>query len=75
MKCAAKSRSLADEYKKIEKQYDRQKWWNLLSRFRDGTLGILGLILYLGAIAGLLFLGWFFWPVLRDMIQERTGGQ
>ena len=71
---ASKSRSLADEYKKIEKQYDRQKWWNLLTRFRDGTLGILGLILYLGAIAAVIFGVWYMWPTIMDMIKTRTGG-
>ena len=69
---ANKTRSLADEYKKIEKQYNRQKWWNLLSRFKEGTLGLLGLVLYLGAIAGVIFAAWYFWPVVRDLIQERT---
>ena len=71
---ANKSRSLADEYKKIEKQYDRQKWWNLLTRFRDGTLGILGLILYLGAIAAVTFGVWYMWPTIMDLIKTRTGG-
>ena len=69
---ASKSRSLADEYKKIEKQYNRQKWWNLLARFREGTLGILGFIVYLGAIAAIIFGVWYMWPVIRDMIQERV---
>lgn len=72
-KSANKTRSLADEYKKIEKQYNRQKWWNMLTRFREGTLGFLGLVLYLGAIAGVIFAGWYFWPVVRDMIQDRIG--
>jgi len=71
---ANKTRSLADEYKKIEKQYNRQKWWNLLTRFREGTLGLLGLILYLGAIAAVIFGAWYMWPVVRDMIKERSGG-
>jgi len=70
---ASKTRSLANEYKKIEKQYNRLKWWNLLTRFRDGTMGILGLILYLGAIAAVIFGAWYMWPVIRDMIKERTG--
>ena len=69
---ASKSRSLADEYKKIEKQYNRQKWWNLLARFRQGTLGILGLIVYLGALAAIIFGVWYMWPVIRDMIHDRV---
>jgi len=50
----AKSRSLAGEYAKLEKQYNRRKWWQMLSRFRDGTLGLVGLVLYLVAIAALI---------------------
>ncbi len=71
---ASKSRSLADEFKIIEKQYNRQKWWNLLTRLREGTLGILGLILYLGAIAGVIGAGWYFWPTIMNLIKQRTGG-
>ncbi len=70
---ANKSRSLADEYKKIEKQYNRMKWWNLLTRFRDGTLGILGLIVYLGAIAAAIFAVWYMWPTILDLIKTRIG--
>jgi eukaryotic-like serine/threonine-protein kinase len=46
-----RQRDLSAAYKKIEKQYDRQKWWRLLSRFRDGTLGFVGLILWLLLVA------------------------
>lgn len=42
---------IADAYKKIERQYDRQKWWRVLSRFRDGTLGFVGLIVWLVVVA------------------------
>lgn len=68
---AAKGRSLADEYKKLEKQYDRQKWWNLLSRFRDGTLGVIGLVVYLAIIAGVIFGIWWLWPTVRDLVQSK----
>jgi serine/threonine-protein kinase len=43
---------IADAYKKIERQYDRQKWWRVLSRFRDGTLGFVGLILWVLLVFG-----------------------
>ncbi|MFV0441988.1 MAG: serine/threonine protein kinase [Planctomycetaceae bacterium] len=46
--------NLAAAYEQIAKEYDRQKWWRLFARFRDGTLGIVGLILYLAAIAALI---------------------
>jgi hypothetical protein len=50
----AKNAGLAAQFAQIDKQYRRQKWWRLLARFRDGTLGIVGLILYLGAIAAVI---------------------
>lgn len=53
-KVKSKEMSLASQYEQIEKQYRRQKWWRLLARFRDGTLGIVGLILYLAVVAGII---------------------
>jgi serine/threonine-protein kinase len=43
--------NMAKAYAKIERQYNRQKWWRLLARFRDGTLGFAGLILWLVLVA------------------------
>ncbi|MGD9856797.1 MAG: hypothetical protein AB7U20_17755, partial [Planctomycetaceae bacterium] len=43
--------NMANAYAKIERQYNRQKWWRLLARFRDGTLGFVGLILWLLLVA------------------------
>ena len=71
---ASKARSQADAYKKIEKQYNRQKWWKMLSNFRDGTFGILGLILYLGAIAAVIFAVWYFWPQIMGLVKSRMNG-
>ena len=71
---ATKSRSLADEYKKLEKQYDRRKWWDLLAKFRDGTLGIIGLILYLGVIAAIIGGVWWFWGDIMALVKSKTGG-
>lgn len=53
--------NLAAEYEKIAKAYDRQKWWRLFARFRDGTLGIVGLILYLAVVA--VVIGALVWAV------------
>lgn len=50
----AKNAGLAAQFAQIDKQYRRQKWWRLLARFRDGTLGIVGLILYLAAVAAVI---------------------
>ena len=43
--------NLAAAYEQISKEYDRQKWWRLLARWRDGTLGMVGLVIYLAVIA------------------------
>jgi serine/threonine-protein kinase len=53
-KANARNMNLAAAYEQIEKQYNRQKWWRLLARFRDGTLGIVGLILYLAVIGAVI---------------------
>ncbi len=50
----ARNTGLAAQFARIDKQYKRQKWWRLLAGFRDGTLGMVGLILYLAAIAAVL---------------------
>ncbi|AMV19888.1 serine/threonine protein kinase [Planctomyces sp. SH-PL14] len=50
----SRGRSLAGEIAKLEKQYDRRKWWQMLARFRDGTLGLVGLVLYLAVAAALI---------------------
>lgn len=71
---ASKNRSLADEYKKIEKQYNRRKWWQLLAKFRDGTLGLIGFVLYLGVIAGFIGAIWWFWPTIMEFVKSKTGG-
>jgi serine/threonine-protein kinase len=67
-KVKAKEQSLASQYEKLEKQYRRQKWWRLLARFRDGTLGMFGLILYLAVvvaiIAGALYGGYMLFQYL-----------
>lgn len=54
LKTAQREQGLAAAYKEIEKQYDRQKWWRLFARFKEGTLGIVGLILYLAVIGAFI---------------------
>ena len=62
-KTKSRSRSLAKQYATLEKQYKRRKWWRILGKFKDGTLGLVGLILYLAVvlaiIAGALYGGYW----------------
>jgi hypothetical protein len=67
-KARAREQNLADTYAKLEKQYRRQKWWRLLARWRDGTLGLVGLIVYLAVVAavlgGLIWGGIYLWQII-----------
>jgi serine/threonine-protein kinase len=67
-KAKAREQNLADTYAKLEKQYRRQKWWRLLARWRDGTLGLVGLIVYLAVVAavlgGLIWGGIYLWQYI-----------
>ncbi|MFG0333206.1 MAG: serine/threonine protein kinase [Maioricimonas sp. JB049] len=70
-KVRQRDRNLAAEYQKIDRQYQRQKWWRLLSRWRDSTLGLVGLIIYLAVIAAVVAAAVWFVPVLWQMIAEQ----
>ena len=40
---------------KLAKQHDRRKWWRLLAKFKDGSLGLVGLIVWLACVALALY--------------------
>lgn len=69
-KVKAREQSLAETYAKLERQYKRQKWWRLLGRWRDGTLGLVGLVVYLAVVAaiigGLIWGGMHLWHFLAE---------
>ena len=69
-----RKQGISDAYKQIEKQYDRQKWWRLLGNFRDGTLGFVGLIIWLALVLAGLALGIYLmklgWDFLGEWIQN-----
>ncbi len=69
----AKGQNLAAQFAKIDKQYQRQKWWRLLARFRDGTLGLVGLILYLAVIAAAIGGAIYAVPIAWKMAAAQFG--
>jgi serine/threonine-protein kinase len=69
----AKKASLAAEFAKIDKQYKRLKWWRLIARFRDGTLGIVGLILYLATIAAVIGGLIYLYPIVANLVAQQLG--
>ncbi|MBX3441537.1 MAG: serine/threonine protein kinase [Planctomyces sp.] len=68
-KMKARDHSLAAEFAKIDKQVQRQKWWRLLSRFRDGTLGLVGLVLWLSLIAAAIVGGIVAYPYALEYVR------
>ncbi len=65
--------NLASAYAKIDRQYARQKWWRLLGRFRSGTLGIVGLIVWLVVAAAVIGGGGFLVLVAIKTIAVKYG--
>ncbi len=69
----SKDRSLAAEYEKLAKQYERRKWWELLRRTVNGTLGFVGLLIWLVVIAAVGFALYYLVPWFFDMIAGGVG--
>lgn len=70
---ARRENNLANAYAKIDRQYSRQKWWRLLARFKDGTLGIVGLIVWLIVAAAILIGGGGFLLIALKSIAVHYG--
>ncbi len=69
----AKDRSLAAEYEKLAKQYERRKWWQYLRRMVDGTLGMVGLLIWLAVIAAVGGALYFVVPIIFDYLASGVG--
>ncbi len=55
-------------YEKIDKQHSRRKWWRLLENYKNGTIGLIGLIVWL-ALIGLVGYGLFLaYPTVLKMV-------
>jgi len=72
---SSRNDQIAAEYEKIAKQYDRRKWWQFIGRFMDGTMGLVGLLIWLAVIAGIGFAIYLFVPMLFDMMADKIGIQ
>jgi serine/threonine-protein kinase len=68
-----REKSLAATYAKLDKQHSRQKWWRLFKRFREGTLGMASLVIWLALIAGVIFAGVKWGPDLWRSAAEKMG--
>lgn len=70
---SAKETSLAAEYDKLARQYERRKWWQALRRLVDGTLGFVGLLIWLAILASVGFALYYSVPWLFDMLADGLG--
>lgn len=69
----ARDTSLAKEYEKLAKQYERRKWWDLLRRMTNNTLGIVGLLIWLGVIAVVGYVLYLAIPYLFNLVADGVG--
>jgi serine/threonine-protein kinase len=69
----ARNNNLAQEYQKLAKQYDRRKWWDFAKRLFDGTMGMLGLVIWLGIVAAIGAGIYFLYPMAMDFLASQTG--
>jgi serine/threonine protein kinase len=70
-----RGKKLQDSYKKIDAQYQRQKWWRFLDRMKDGVIGwisLVGLIALMGLAAYFAYA--YLWPIVYEMVQGWAGG-
>jgi serine/threonine-protein kinase len=68
-----REKSLASTYAKIDKQHRRQKWWRLFRKFREGTLGIVSLVIWLAIIVGVIIAGVKYGPAAWSAAAEKFG--
>lgn len=69
----SRDNNLAAEYEKLAKQYERRKIWRYLGKLVDGTMGIVGLLIWLGIIVAIAAGLYFGIPIIYDMIAENVG--
>lgn len=74
LKAEKKGRDLSEQYAKLDKQYQRRKLWYYLRLFKEGTLGWIGLVIWLCIIAAGCYGLYLLWPYLRDFIADTLGG-
>ena len=64
-----RSPGMKDVYAKIDRQEQRRKKFRFLRDWLDGLKGGVGLIVWLGIIAGLIFAAWKYgWPYVSSLI-------
>ncbi len=64
----ARKTEMKSLYEKIDKQHSRRKWWRLIENYKNGTVGLISLIVWL-ALIGLVGYGLFIaFPIVMKMV-------
>lgn len=70
---SSRNANLASQYEKLAKQYERQGLWRSLRRLVDGTLGIVGLMIWLGIIGAVGFGLYLGVPIVFELLAGQVG--
>jgi len=65
--------NLSNEYKKLAKQYERLSVWRKLRKAVDDTLGLVGVLIWIGVLIAIGAAVYFFVPAVWQMIADWLG--
>jgi len=69
----ARNTNLAAQYNQLAKQYERRWIWHTLRRMVDGTLGFVGLAIWLGVLIACGVGLYYLVPYVYDMLADKVG--
>jgi serine/threonine-protein kinase len=72
-KSQSRDNNLAKEYEKLARQYERRNIWRALRRLVDGTLGMVGLLIWLVIVAAVGAGLYFAVPIVYQLIAKNVG--
>ena len=73
MKTKAKAENMKTLYMQIDKDEKRRKGKRFFRNLYEGFIGYLGLLIWIGVVAGVVFLGYLFLPGLWTHLADRFG--
>ncbi len=70
---SSRNNNLASEYAKLAKQYDRRGWKRFFWNLTNGTLGFVGLLIWIALVIGVGVGLFFIVPILYEMLAGNIG--
>ena len=72
-RASARDSNLESQYKKLARQHDRRKIWRFFGRLVSGTMGYIGLMMWLATIVVVLVILYYLVPFLFDLLAHQIG--